>query len=86
MGCEARGHRRHALQVRAREQDESVGVNDGRAVSSSRVPSSRVHDEGRVEGSARGDHAGIVGGGTASGVPDEGPHAPDDGQVLTQRR
>ena len=48
MRREARGHRGRALQVRAREQDESVGMNDGRAASSSLIPSSRVHDEGRA--------------------------------------
>ena len=66
--------------------DKRVGADRGHTSGGSLVPSARVHDEGRVEGSARSDHAGIIGGGTASGVPDEGPHAPDDGQVLTQRR
>ena len=74
-----------SLQVPVSHDDKRVGVDRGHASGSSLVPSACVHDEGRVEGSARGDHAGIVGGGTASGVPDEGPHAPDDGQVLAQR-
>lgn len=65
--------------------DKRVGVDRGHASGGSLVPSACVHDEGRVEGSARGNHAGIVGGGTASGVADEGTHAPDDGQVLAQR-
>mgnify|MGYP007116444294 FL=1 len=68
------------------DQDERVGVDRGRAPCGPCVPSARVHDQGRVEGTARRDHAGIVGGAAASGVTDEGTHSPDDGQVIEQRR
>ena len=68
------------------DQDERVGVDRGRASGGPRVPSARIHDQGRVEGTARRNHAGIVGGSTASGVTDEGTHSPDDGQMIAQRR
>ena len=68
------------------DQDERVGVDRGHAPGGPLVPSARIHDEGRIEGSARRNHAGIVGGGTSSAVPDEGTHSPNDGQVIAQRR
>ena len=68
------------------DQDERVGVDRGRAPCGPFVPSARVHDQGRVEGTARRNHAGIVGGATASGVTDEGTHSPNDGQMIAQRR
>lgn len=68
------------------DQDERVGADRGRASRGSLIPSARVHDEGRVEGSAHRNHAGIVGSSTSSAVPDEGTHSPDDGQVIAQRR
>ena len=67
------------------DQDERVGVDRGHAPCGSLVPSAHVHDEGRVEGSARRDHAGIIGSDAASAVPDEGMHSPDDGQMIAQR-
>ena len=68
------------------DQDERVGVDRGRAPCGPCVPSARVHDQGRVEGTARRNHAGIVGGAAASGVTDEGTHSPNDGQMIAQRR
>ena len=68
------------------DQDERVGADRGHAPCGSFVPSARIHNEERVEGSARRNHAGIVGGAAASAVPDEGTHSPNDGQVIAQRR
>ena len=68
------------------DQDERVGADRGHAPCGPLVPSAHVHDEGRVEGSARRDHARIIGGTTASAVPDEGTHSPNDGQMIAQRR
>jgi len=67
------------------DQDERVGMDRGHASRGSLVPSARVHDEGRVKGSTGGHHPRVVRAGPAARIPDEGPHAPDDGQVLAQR-
>ena len=85
MTGEARGHRRGTLQVWARHEDESIRVNGGRAARSPVIPSSRVHDEGSVQGPAGGGDARVIGAGTAARVPDEGPHSAQDGQVIAQR-
>ena len=67
------------------DQDERVGMDRGHASRGSLIPSARVHDEGRVKGSTGGHHPRVVRAGPAARIPDEGPHAPDDGQVLAQR-
>lgn len=67
------------------DQDERVGMDRGHASHGSLIPSARVHDEGRVKGSTGGHHPRVVRAGPAARIPDEGPHAPDDGQVLAQR-
>ena len=67
------------------DQDERVGMDRGHASRGSLVPSARVHDEGRVKGSTGGHHPRVVRAGPAARIPDEDPHAPDDGQVLAQR-
>lgn len=67
------------------DQDERVGMDRGHASRGSLIPSARVHDEGRVKGSTGGHHPWVVRAGPAARIPDEGPHAPDDGQVLAQR-
>ena len=81
-----RRQRSGSLQVSVGDQDERVGVDRGHAPGGPGVPSANVHDEGRIERSARRNHAGIVGGGTASTVPNEGTHSPNDGQMIAQRR
>ena len=68
------------------DQDERVGMDRGHASRGSLIPSARVHDEGRVKGSARRDHAGIIGGNAAARIPDEGTHSTNDGQMIAQRR
>ena len=67
------------------DQDKRVGADRGHASRGSLIPSARVHDEGRVKGSTGGHHPRVVRAGPAARIPDEGPHAPDDGQVLAQR-
>ena len=67
------------------DQDERVGMDRGHASRGSLIPSARVHDEGRVKGSTGGHHPRVVRAGPAARIPDEGPHAPDDGQVLAQQ-
>ena len=67
------------------DQDERVGMDRRHASRGSLIPSARVHDEGRVKGSTGGHHPRVVRAGPAARIPDEGPHAPDDGQVLAQR-
>ena len=86
MTGEARGHRRGTLQVWARHEDESIRVNGGRAARSPVIPSSRVHDEGSVQGPAGGGDARVVSAGTTARVPDDGPHPTQSGQVIAQRR
>ena len=81
-----RRQRGGSLQVPVGDQDKRVCVDRGHAPCGSLVPSARVHDKGRIEGSARRNHAGIVGGAAASGVTDKGTHSPDDGQMIAQRR
>ena len=85
MTGEARGHRRGTLQVWARHEDESIRVNGGRAARSPVIPSSRVHDEGSVQGPAGGGDARVVSAGTTARVPDDGPHPTQSGQVIAQR-
>ena len=67
------------------DQDKRVGVDRGHASRGSLIPSARVHDEGRVEGSTGGHHPRVVRAGPAARIPNEGTHSPDDGQVIVQR-